>query len=256
MKKFFNYKARRRQFTSILVFLAFLISFAAFQSCDQLQNITIPSGSAPLTEGEIIRGLKEALVVGATNSVSITNKTDGFFGNPQIRIPWPEEAAGAYNYINQNMPSLRPMLDEVVLKMNRGAETASAKAKPIFTEAVMSMTITDARNILRGDNNAATQYLHNKTWDALHAAFRPDIHEALESVGAATAWSGITTPYNRIARITPGVNTITTDLADYTTTQALNGLFLLLAEEEMKIRTDPRARVNEILRRVFGSLDN
>jgi hypothetical protein len=245
----------RNNLSKLLIIPAILLFVATFQACDQLQNINLPTGAAPLTEGEIVRGLKEALVVGAANSVTLTNRTDGFFGNPQIKIPWPQEAAGAYNYINQNMPSLRPLLDEVVLKMNRGAEAAAVKAKPIFTDAVMSMTITDARNILNGGNNAATQYLRGKTWDALHAAFKPDINEALESVGAATAWSGITTPYNRVARITPNIQTINTDLSDYTTTQALNGLFTLLADEEMKIRTDPRARVNEILRRVFGSQD-
>jgi hypothetical protein len=238
----------------LLLFAFSIIPLLTFHSCDQLQQISIPGGgTTPLTEAEIIRGLKEALVVGAGNSVALTNKTDGFFGNPRIKIPWPQEAAGAYNYINTNLPSLQPLLDEVVLKMNRGAEMASAKAKPIFIDAVMSMTISDARNILYGGNNAATQYLNQRTYAALHAAFKPEIHNALESVGAATVWSNITNPYNRIARITPGVNVINTDLSDYTTSEALKGLFLLIGEEETKIRQDPRARVNEILRRVFGS---
>jgi len=208
-----------------------------------------------LTEADIIQGLKEALKVGAANSVSKTNQADGYFGNPMIKIPWPQEAAGAYNYINNNLPVVRPLLDEVVLKMNRGAEKASEKAKPIFIDAIVSMSIEDARNILRGERNAATRFLHQKTYTALHAAFKPDIHEALESVGAATAWNTITTAYNPITRFNSSLNPINTDLSDYTTTKALDGLFLLIEQEEDKIRTDPVARVSEILRKVFGSLD-
>jgi hypothetical protein len=208
-----------------------------------------------LTEADIIQGLKEALKVGAGNSVSKTNQADGYFGNPQIKIPWPQEAAGAYNYINNNLPVVRPLLDEVVLKMNRGAEKASEKAKPIFIDAIVSMSIEDARNILRGERNAATRFLHQKTYASLHAAFKPDIHEALESVGAATAWSAITTAYNPVTRFNRNLHPINTDLSDYTTTKALDGLFLLIEQEEDKIRTDPVARVNEILRKVFGSLD-
>ncbi len=226
------------------------VSVLSLTSCDEEGNFELP-----LTETEIIQGLKEALKVGTDNSVAITNRTGGYYDNELIKIPWPEEASGAYNFIDSNIPELRPVLDEVVLKMNRGAEEASAKAKPIFIDAVMAMTIEDAREILNGADNAATMYLHEKTYESLHAAFKPDIHDALESVGAATAWSNITNTYNPIAQWTPGIDPINTDLADYTTTQALDGLFLLLAEEELKIRTDPLARINDILERVFGTLD-
>jgi len=226
-----------------------------FLSCAELTNLGVSVPSAPLSETQIINGLKEALKVGAGNSVSITNRTDGYFGNPKIKIPWPVEASGAYNFINSNLPAARPLLDEVVLLMNRGAEQASEKARPIFFDAITQMTILDARSILNGDNNAATQYLRQKTFSALHSAFKPDIQQALETVGANTTWSAITKQYNPIARISPGINPVNTDLADYTTTKALEGLFLLLEEEEYKIRKDPAARVNEILRRVFGSID-
>ena len=233
-----------------LVILFFAASFG-LKSCDEHGNLILP-----LTEGEIIEGLKEALKVGTDNSVAKTNQVNGYYENPLIKIPWPEEAAGAYNFINNNLPSLRPLLDEVVLLMNRGAEEASAKAKPIFIEAILSMTIQDARNILNGADNAATMYLHDRTYNSLHNAFKPDIHDALETVGAATTWNSIALVYNPVANITPGINPITTDLAHYTTTRALDGLFLLLEEEEKKIRTDPQARINEILKRVFGTLDN
>lgn len=235
--------------TGAMLLLIFMMSIT-LPSCDEEGNFVFP-----LTEAEIIQGLKEALKVGTDNSVALTNRHDGYYGNSLIKIPWPAEAAGAYNYINSNLPSLRPLLDEVVLKMNRGAEVASAKAKPIFIDAVMAMTIDDARGILNGTDNAATMYLHEKTYLSLHTAFKPDIFDALESVGAATAWNSITSVYNPIAQVMPGIQPINTDLAEYTTTKALDGLFLLLAEEELKIRTDPAARINDILERVFGSLD-
>lgn len=230
--------------------LGFMLLFA-FSSCDEEGNLVLP-----LSEAEIVEGLKEALKVGANNSVVQTNQTNGYFGNPQLKIPWPEEAAGAYNFINNNMPLLRPLLDDVVLRMNRGAEQASEKAKPIFVDAITTMSIQDARNILNGDDNAATVYLHSRTYTSLHTAFKPDIHSALEAVGAASLWQQIANSYNPIASITPGINPINTDLADYTTTRALDGLFFLIEEEELKIRTDPLARISEILKRVFGRLDN
>ncbi len=245
-----NRFGKKQSFITGVILLFTLMLSITLPSCDEEGNFVLP-----LTEAEIIQGLKEALKVGTDNSVALTNRQDGYYGNDLIKIPWPAEAAGAYNFINTNLPNLRPVLDEVVLKMNRGAEEASAKAKPIFIDAVMAMTIEDARGILNGTDNAATMYLHEKTYQSLHDAFKPDIFDALESVGAATAWNSITSVYNPLAQWTPGIDPINTDLADYTTTKALDGLFLMLAEEELKIRTDPAARINDILERVFGSLD-
>jgi hypothetical protein len=242
------FKIPRVIISGVLLTMVILFSSATMRSCDEVVNLRVP-----LTEADIVQGLKEALKVGASNTVVKTNQTNGFYGNDLIKIPWPQEAAGAYNYINNNLPALKPMLDEVVLKMNRGAEKASEKAKPIFLDAIMNMSFDDARKILRGNNNAATEYLHAKTYASLHAAFKPDIHAALQSVGAASAWTSITTSYNPVARVMPGINPINTDLSDYTTTQALNRLFLLIEQEELKIRTDPAARVNDILKKVFGS---
>jgi hypothetical protein len=246
-----------QKFRTLLV--AILLTLTGVSACDIIrytaENLEESLVVLPLSETEIIKGLKEALYVGAKTSVSITNQVDGYYGNPQIKIPWPTEAQGAYNFISNNLEVVQPLLDEVVLKMNRGAEEASARAQPIFLNAIMEMSIIDARNILNGEKNAATQYLFEKTYSDLHAAFKPEIYNSLESVGAATVWTNITSYYNPIARFTPGINPINTDLADYTTTEALNGLFLLIEEEEMKIRTDPAARVNDILRRVFGSID-
>ncbi len=245
--KFLNSKIISFQLIFIMIFSL------SFQSCDEDGNLIIPLG---LTEDEVIDGLKETLKVGTNNSVEESNRFDGYFGNPDIKIPWPEDAMGAYNYINNNLVIIRPLLDEVVLLMNRGAENASEKAKPIFIDAITGITIIDAWDILNGDNNAATMYLYDRTFTSLHAAFKPDIQDALESVGAATAWSEIINVYNPIAQFSPSMNTLDPDLAEYATAKALDGLFFLIAEEEIKIRTDPQARINEILRKVFGTLDN
>lgn len=247
-----NVKFLKTKIFSFQLILTIILSLS-FQSCDEDGNLIIPTG---LTEAEIIEGLKEALKVGTNNSVAETNKIDGYFGNPDIKIPWPEDAMGAYNYIDNNLSIIRPLLDEVVLLMNRGAENASEKAKPIFIDAITGITINDAWDILNGDDNAATMYLYDRTFTNLHAAFKPDIQDALQSVGASTAWSEIINIYNPIAQFSPSLNTLDPDLAEYATAKALDGLFFIIAEEEYKIRKDPLARINEILRKVFGTLDN
>lgn len=221
------------------------------QSCEEHGNVAVP-----LTETEVVNGLKEALKVGIANAVDITSEVNGYYENELIKIPWPEEASEAYNYIDDKLPVVRPVLDEVILKMNRGAEKAAVAATPIFTDAITSMTIADAWAILKGDENAATEYLRSRTFDQLHASFKPEISASLESVGAASAWQEVTSAYNPVARLWPGIDPINTDLPDYATRQALDGLFLLIAEEEAKIRTNPQARINDILKRVFGSVDN
>ena len=223
-----------------------LVSFfcLSISSCEEIAR-------RPMSEAEVARGLKEALAIGVDNSVSLARQTDGFFDHPVIKIPFPPEAMGAYNYMN-NSSLLRPLLNEFVLRLNRAAEDASVKAKPIFLDAITGMTVQDAWGILRGEQNAATTYLHRRTYDQLYEAFKPDVLNSLNSVGAATAWQELSTAYNAIARLNPSLSVISTDLADYTTTKALDGLFFLVEQEEIQIRTDPAARVTDLLRRVFA----
>lgn len=241
-----------RQTRAMLLLIPAVVFFASLlQSCDEEGNLVLP-----LTETEVANGLKEALKVGTNNSVKETNQLDGYYSNDKIKIPWPEEASGAYSYIENNMSLIQPLLDEVVLLMNRGAEEASEKARPIITDAIVSMTISDAWNILNGEDDAATQYLIDRTYNSLYEAFLPEIDAALQSVGATTVWTQITTAYNPVATIFPTINPIETDLSRYATEKALDGLFVLIAEEELKIRTDPQARINNLLERVFGSLDD
>lgn len=201
-----------------------------------------------LTDEQIVAGLKEALKVGTENSVNSAHQTDGYFANLAIKILFPEDAAFVKTALDAI--GLSAITDELVLKLNRAAEDAADKAKPIFIDAITNMTILDALTILNGNNDAATQYLKANTYEQLKAAFKPDIENSLNSVGAAQAWTTVIDAYNTI----PLHQTVNTDLADYTTGKALDGLFVLVAKEEEKIRTDPAARINEILQQVFGSL--
>lgn len=213
-------------------------------SCEQLVQI-------PMTETEVAMGLREALTVGITNAVMQTSKENGYFENAAIKIPFPPEASGAMQFM-QNSQLLRPLLNDFVVKLNRAAEDASVEARPIFIDAIRNITITDAWNILRGGNNAATEYLKQQTYDQLYQAFRPQILASLNEVGAQTVWSELSTTYNAIATFTPNLSRVNTDLAHYATTEALNGLFTVVALEEQKIRQDPAARVTDLLKRVFA----
>jgi hypothetical protein len=201
-----------------------------------------------LTDEQIVAGLKEALRVGTENSVASANQTDGYFANLAIKILFPEDAAFVKTALDAI--GLSTITDELVLKLNRAAEDAADEAKPIFLDAITNMTILDALTILNGSNEAATQYLRANTYEQLKAAFKPDIENSLNSVGASQAWTTVTDAYNLV----PGHQPVNTDLADYTTGKALDGLFILVAKEEEKIRLDPAARINEILQQVFGSL--
>lgn len=237
---------RKPQLAPMHLILIVIIAYFSLgmSSCEQLVQV-------PMTETEVAMGLREALTVGITNAVLQTNKEDGYFGNPAIKIPFPQEASGAMQFM-QNSQLLRPLLNDFVLKLNRAAENASAEARPIFVDAIRNITITDAWNILRGGNNAATEYLRQQTYDLLYQAFRPQVLASLNEVGAQEIWSDLSTTYNAIAAFTPNLSRINTDLAYYATTEALNGLFTVVALEEQKIRQDPAARVTDLLRRVFA----
>ena len=203
-----------------------------------------------LTGDEIVQGLKEALKVGTANSVSQANKTDGYFANALIKIMFPEEAQIVATVVSAIPLVGQAYIDDVVLKMNRAAENAADKAKPIFIDAILGINFSDAMSILKGSDDAATQYLKSSTSTQLKDAFKPDIQTALDQVGASSAWSTVMTTYNTIQ---PG-QPVNTDLADYTTGKAIDGLFVLVGQEEAKIRKDPVARISDILQRVFGSL--
>jgi hypothetical protein len=203
--------------------------------------------SKPLTNGEIVSGLKEALTIGSNNSASAASKADGYFKHPKIKIPFPPEAKD----MEQKLRSIGmgKQVDEFVLTLNRAAEEAAKEAAPIFVSAVKQMTITDGVKILKGKDDEATQYLKKTTSTQLHDKFKPVIKSATQKVDVTRYWSPLINAYNKI----PFVTKMNPDLDEYVTQKGLDGLFYLVAQEELKIRKDPVARVTDLLKRVFGS---
>ncbi len=200
-----------------------------------------------LTNTEAANGLKEALVQGISKGADQASKTDGFYLNRLIRIPFPPDAQRVANTLRSI--GLGSQVDKFELSLNRGAEDAAKSAKPIFLSAIKSLTFSDVWNILTGEKNAATQYLQRTTTPQLTTAFKPIIQQSLDKVGATRYYTDLSTRYNRIPLVTP----VQTDLNQYATGKAIDGLFTLVAQEEANIRENPVARTTELLKRVFGS---
>lgn len=205
------------------------------------------SSPAPLTTGEVVQGLKEALIKGISTGSDLVSQVDGYFKNPEIKIPFPPDVKRVEDRLRQL--GLGNEVDKFVMTLNRGAEDAAKEAKPIFIEAIRSMTIEDAWSILKGEQDAATQYLKRTTSGLLKEKFKPVIQTSLDKVSATRYYGDIVTRYNQI----PFVQKVNPDLDDYATDRAIEGLFLMIAKEEKNIRQNPVARTTEILKRVFGS---
>jgi hypothetical protein len=230
---------------------ALLIPFCAcsqidFKKISKQVDKTI-NQKKPLTNDEVIRGLKEALNVGSKNAASSASKVDGYFKNPVIKIPFPPEAKQVESKVRAL--GLNKQCDEFVQTINRAAEEAAKEAAPIFLNAITSMTITDGMTILKGNDSAATGYLQKTTSSQLHDKFKPVIKSATQKVDVTKYWNPIISTYNKI----PLVTKMNPDLEEYITQRALTGLFYLVSQEEAKIRKDPSARVTDILKKVFGN---
>lgn len=228
-------------------------------SCDVLNEaadilILDDSASKPsLTNDEVIAGLKEALNVGIKNSVDLTSVTDGFLGNADIRLPFPEDA------MKVKQKALDWGLDGQVEKfettLNRAAEEATKEALPIFKDAILNMSISDGFGILNGGDGAATKFLKDKTTSQLVTAFSPKVEAAISKVKLTEYWEPIINKYNGAMTLTGGEK-LNPDLNQYVTERAISGLFFMVEKEENKIRKDPVARVSELLQKVFGSITN
>ncbi|HWA34142.1 MAG TPA: DUF4197 domain-containing protein [Cyclobacteriaceae bacterium] len=199
---------------------------------------------APTTD-QVAAGLKEALVKGISNGAENVSKTNGYFNNPQIKIPFPPDIRKVEDRLRQI--GLGKEVDRFVETLNHGAENAAREAKPIFISAIQQMTFDDAWGILKGQQDAATQYLKKTTTPQLKAKFKPVIQNALDQVEATRYYSDIVTTYNRI----PFVEKVNPDLNEYATDLAMQGLFVMIAQEEKKIRENPLERTSDLLKRVF-----
>ena len=205
-------------------------------------------GGSGLSNDEIIAGLKEALSVGAQNSSSKLSSLDGFFANAAIKVLMPAEAKKVETTLRN--AGMGQMVDDAILSMNRAAEEASKSAAPIFIDAIKQINFQDALGILRGTDTAATSYLRGKTISPLTSAFQPVIDDALQKTGATKYWKAVFETYNKLPTTFKKINT---DLSGYVTEKALSGLFYQVAIEEQQIRKNPAARVNDVLKKVFGS---
>jgi hypothetical protein len=210
-----------------------------------LRGLGLPRGGGTVNDGTVTAGLKQALEIGTANAVAVTGKLDGFFRNEAIKILLPERLRRFETTLRA--VGLGPQVDEVVLGMNRAAERAAPAATGIFVDAVRGMTFDDARRVLTGGNTAATDYFRTRTTDALAGAFRPTVERAMDDVGVVRQYRAL---LDR-ARVIPFLDLEGLELEPYVVSRALDGLFHVVAEEERKIRTDPTARVTDLLRQVF-----
>jgi hypothetical protein len=233
-----------------IYFLMFLAFISGPQMNAQLlknaKNLINNKGKG-LTEKDAADGIREALIKGTGESVKIVSVLNGYWGNAEIKIPFPPDAQEMESKLRTI--GMGKKVDEFNESMNRAAEKAANEAKPIFVSAIQSMTVKDAINIVRGQNNAATVYLQNTTSPQLTGKFQPIIQTSLDNVNATKYWTDLITIYNKI----PLVKKMNPNLSEYVTQKAIDGLFIMIAKEELKIRKDPMARTSDLLKRVFGS---
>ncbi len=230
----------------------FMLGFVVMQACTSAQinqtlgGINSALGNSDPTTGEVVAGLKEALIQGISKGSDNASKIDGYLKNPLIKIPFPPDVQKVEDRLRQI--GLGKEVDKFITSLNRGAERAALEAKPIFIDAIKSMTIDDAWSILRGEQDAATQFLKRTTSDALKAKFQPIIKSSLDEVNATRYYGDLVGTYNKI----PLVKKVDPELDNYATDKAIEGLFLLVAQEEANIRENPVARTTELLKKVFG----
>jgi hypothetical protein len=242
-----------RRFGIIVVFVISATCCTLAQSpLDQIWNKIktqgTPSSASDLSTDKITAGLREALKVSTSRAVAVTGKPDGFLKNPSIKIQLPDKLRSAGTGLR--LVGMGPQLDELEVGMNRAAEQAAPKAKQIFLNALTSMTITDARNILKGSDTAATEYFRSKSSTDLTTAFTPIVHTAMQNVGVVRQYNQIM--QNSMAA--PLLQNKNFDLDNYVVGKTLDGLFFMLGEEEKKIRKDPAAQTTDLLREVFGNI--
>ena len=233
------------------VMLLGLLTMGSFtlNSCDELQQVmgnTTQGGSG----FNVASGLKQALEMGVSSGVDLLSKDGGYFKDQAVRILLPEEL----QKVDKTLRSvgLGSLADQGLKVLNEAAENAVSQAKPIFLSAIRNMTFTDAMNILKGNNTAATTYLKNSTYSSLETAFAPKVQASLSEVGADKVWENIINKYNQIPLVKP----VEPNLTKYVTQQAINGLFVKVGDKEKEIRTNIAARTTPLLKLVFAMQDN
>ena len=210
-----------------------------------MKSIGSPSGEGPNND-TVISGLKEALSIGTENAVKNVSRTDGYFGNKMIKVLMPDKIQKVADVLSK--VGYQKEVDEFILSMNRAAEKAAPKAASYFVGAIREMSFEDARGILNGGDTAATEFFKTKTHDKIYEAFKPIISTSMNEVGATRSYKSMMSRYESI----PFMDKQSLDLDHYVTNKSLDGLFYMVGQEEKKIRTDPAARVTDLLKTVFG----
>lgn len=235
------------KFLAVLL-LALAVAQPAWAQFDRvLKGLGGIMGGGGLSDAKIGSGLQEALKVGTENAVVQTGTLDGFLLNKAIKILMPKPLQKIEQPLR--LVGYGPQIDEFVVGMNRAAEKAVPFAKDIFWDAIGQMTFDDAKKILNGSDTAATDYFKSKTAKKLHAAFRPSVENVMKDVGVTRQYNDLIGRYKSV----PFAQSITFDVNQYVTEKATDGLFYVVAQEEQKIRTNPAARVTDLLKEVFGS---
>lgn len=229
----------------------FILAFVllSLTSCAELQQAVEQLPQTTVTDTDIASGLREALDQGVDKQVSKLAMTDGFFKNEMVKILLPKELQKVDKGLRDI--GLGSLADEGLKVLNRAAEDAVSEATPIFVNAVKGITFSDAKNILLGNDNAATQYLMQKTQTELYNKFHPVINNSFAKVGADKIWSNLITKYNAI----PFTADVNPDLTDYVTTEALDGVYTMIAVEEKDIRHNFSSRTTDLLKKVFALQD-
>ncbi|MFA6085755.1 DUF4197 domain-containing protein [Mucilaginibacter sp.] len=232
-----------------LLFIPFI--FLIFSGCDTLSQVA-KTASAQTTNpstSEIGNGLKQALELGTTKSSDQLSTVNGFFSNAAVKILFPPEAQKVEKTLRSI--GLGKLADNVILSLNRAAEDAAGKAKPIFISAIKQMTLQDVTNILLGSQDAATQYFKRTTTSQLAESFKPVVQTSLNKVGATKYYSDAAAAYNKV----PFASKVNPDISDYVTQKAISGLFVEIAQEELNIRQNLGARTTPLLQKVFSFYD-
>jgi len=246
-----------------IITVVFFLSFFFLQNTDaQLRKVLkkVTNKSLSLSNADIVGGLKDALLVATDSSVTHLSAVDGYLKDLSIKILLPPEAKAITDHISK-LPGGAKLVDDVIIRINRAAEDAAKGAKPIFVNSISEMTFTDGLQILKGPDNAATQYFELKTSQQLSELYRPKIRESLNKdlvagISTQQSWNELTVQWNKLAGSAlgqfAGLKKVDVKLEDYILEQALKGMFVKIAEREKDIRTNVKSRVTPLLQKVFG----
>ncbi len=242
-----------------------LLFFLLLTGCAELTSVinSVPN-NVPLTEAEVADGLREALITGSNKAASLLSAADGYYGDELVKILLPEEASIIIDNLSR-VPGGEKLVEDLVLRINRAAEDAAREVAPIFINSIRQMTLNDAFGILNGDDNSATLYLISTSRDDLYRIYRPKISQStgkdlIGGISTRESWDALTGKWNQIANSVAGklagFSPVNTDIDDYLTNKALDGMFLKIQDEEKQIRHNIDARITPLLKKVFATRDN